>query len=152
MANNIDPDLVAAGQWAKRYWMASRAVMEEALRPYDLGTVQWYVLHLLSTDGPTGQRELTRALEVERATLSGVVAALVRKGLAEQCPDLEDQRRKVLQLTPAGAELVATIPNPVRLITEVAFEGVDAADRETVDRVLREATQRLTDYKREKLP
>ena len=54
--------------------------MEAALRPYDLGGTQWYVLHQLAKKGPTMQRELLRMLQVERATLSVVVTTLVRKG------------------------------------------------------------------------
>jgi DNA-binding MarR family transcriptional regulator len=33
------------------------------------------------------QRDLVRLLQIERATLSGIVATLVRKGLIEQMPD-----------------------------------------------------------------
>ncbi len=42
------------GAWAKRCYFAGRAVMDSALRPYDLGSVQWYVLACqLATSGPT---------------------------------------------------------------------------------------------------
>jgi hypothetical protein len=65
--------LEAAGSWAKKYFLASRALMEFVLRPYDLGNTQWYVLYLLASEGPMNQRDLTRKLEVERATLSAVI-------------------------------------------------------------------------------
>jgi len=143
-------DLEAAGSWAKRYFFASRAFMESVLRPYDLGATQWYVLYLLASDGPINQRELTRTLEVERATLSAVISALVRKGLVEQMSDPDDQRQKVLQLTTAGRNLWATLPEPIGLITAVAFDGVDDAEIALMNRVLRDATQRLHDYKEEK--
>jgi len=57
---------------------------------------------LLAHDEPINQRELTRTLEIERATLSAVISALVRKGFVEQISDPDDQRQKVLQLTPAA--------------------------------------------------
>lgn len=144
-----DPDLAAAGAWAKKYFLASRALMESVLRPYDLGGTQWYVLHLLAADGPMNQRELTRRLEVERATLSTIVSVLVRKGLVSQTDDLTDQRQKILHITTAGTQLCASIPDPIQLITSVAFAGVDDADIATTNRVLREATQRLIDHKKE---
>jgi DNA-binding MarR family transcriptional regulator len=140
-------NLEAAGSWAKKYFLASRALMEAVLRPYDIGHTQWYVLHLLANDGPMSQRDLTRALEVERATLSTIVSVLVRKGLIDQTSDLVDQRQKLLQITSAGRELWATIPDPIGLITTVAFDGVDAADIATANRVLRDATQRLNEFK-----
>ena len=123
--------------------------MESVLHPYDLGTTQWYVIYLLANDGPINQRELTRTLEVERATLSAVIGALVRKGLVEQMSDHDDKRQKVLQLTTAGRNLWATLPDPIGLIAEVAFAGVDDAEIALTNRVLRDATQRLNDYKEE---
>lgn len=121
--------------------------MESVLRPYDLGNTQWYVLYLLANDGPMNQRDLTRMLEIERATLSAVISALVRKGLIDQMPDPGDQRQKVLQITTAGRNLWATLPDPIGLIAAIAFDGVDDAEIETTNRVLRNATQRLNNYK-----
>jgi DNA-binding MarR family transcriptional regulator len=86
--------------------------MDSVLSPYDLGSTQWYVLYVLVNDGPTTQRDLARLLAVERATLSGVVAALVRKGLVDQATDRADQRRRVLRVTDAGRELWETLPDP----------------------------------------
>lgn len=123
--------------------------MESALRPFDLGNTQWYVLFLLADRGPMNQRELTRELDVERATLSAVLSALVRKGLVEQTPDPDDQRQKVLHITTAGRDLWSSVPDPIALIADVAFAGVDATELETTKRVLRDATQRLIDYRNE---
>jgi DNA-binding MarR family transcriptional regulator len=142
-------ELNPPGSWAKKYFLASRALMEAVLGPYDLGNTQWYVLYRLSGQESVGQRDLTRELEVERATLSAVIAALVRKGLIEQAPDPADRRQKLLHITTAGRNLWKSLPDPMALITEIAFAGVDPADLATMDRVLSGATQRLTDYKRE---
>lgn len=125
--------------------------MEAVLRPYGLGGMQWYVLTLLEANGPLGQRELTSMLELERATLSGIVGALTRKELVEQVADTHDKRQKVLHLTTAGTALLRTVPDPIELITTVAFDGMDHADIDTAHRVLRHATQRLNDYRKEAL-
>lgn len=134
---------MSIGAWAKRCYFAGRALMEAELRPYDLGATQWYVLHQLSHGGPTMQRELLRALEVERATLSVIVGALVRKGYVEQIQDNADQRRKLLRLTPAGEALWKTLPD-LDFIHDVAFGGVAEADAAIAAQVLRAATERLT--------
>ncbi len=150
MPDNKDgANLEAAGSWAKKYFFASRALMEAVLRPFYLGNTQWYVLYLLANSGPMNQRDLTRALEVERATLSTVIGVLVRKNLITQTPDPDDQRQKVLHMTAAGRDLWDTVPDPIALITTVAFKGVDAADIATTQRVLSDATQRLANYKKE---
>jgi DNA-binding MarR family transcriptional regulator len=122
--------------------------MEAVLRPYDLGNTQWYVLGRLANDGPTKQRELLQALGIERATLSGVIAALVRKGLVEQMPDPVDQRQKTLKITTSGQGLWESLPDPIAIIATVAFDGVDPTEIATASRVLKDATERLNDYKR----
>jgi DNA-binding MarR family transcriptional regulator len=134
----------SVGAWAKRYYFAVRAAMESVLRPYGLGTTQWYVLYQLANDGPVMQRDLGRMLEIERATLSGIVAALVRKGLVEQSPGAGDQRQRVLRLTDAGRKLWDELPDPLAVIRAIAFEGADAAELATALQVLQAATQRLT--------
>lgn len=130
------------GAWAKRCYFAGRAVMDSVLRPYDLGSVQWYVLHQLVNTGPTMQRDLVRLLEIERATMSGIVATLVRKGLVEQEPDRVDQRQKLLRITAAGAKLWGELPD-LSFIRSVAFDGIDDADIAIAVRVLQIATDRL---------
>lgn len=87
------------------------------LRPCDLGTTQWNVLYQLAHDGPTMQRDLVKALQVERATLSVIISVLVRKGLVEQTPDRVDQRQKWLRLTAAGSKLWKTLPDRLSFTT-----------------------------------
>lgn len=130
------------GAWAKRCYFAGRAVMDTVLRPYDLGSVQWYVLYQLVNAGPTMQRDLVRLLDIERATMSGIVATLVRKGLVEQEPDKIDQRQKRLRITAAGAKLWGELPD-LSFIRSVAFDGIDDADIAIAVRVLQTATERL---------
>ena len=139
-------DPVPAGLWAKRLHMASRAMVERILRPYDLGSTQWYVMYQLAHHGPTAQREFTGLLQIEKATLSKVVGTLVRKGFVGQTPAAGNQRQRVLALTDAGRARWAELPDPVALIMEVAFGGMDAGDLEQAARLLRTATERLNNY------
>ncbi|WP_242128110.1 MarR family transcriptional regulator [Sphingobium sp. Sx8-8] len=135
------------GVWTKRCYFAGRAVMDSALRPYELGSVQWYVLHQLVHDGPTMQRDLVRLLGIERATMTSLVATLVRKGLVEQESDKADQRQRLLRITPTGAKLWGELPD-LSFIRSAAFDGIDEADIATVVRVLRAATERLENISR----
>jgi len=116
--------------------------MEALLRPHDIGATQWYVLYHLARDRPIRQRDLVELLQVERATLSAIVAALVRKGLVEQAPDPVDQRQKRLRMTAAGARRWKALPDPAS-IHDVAFKGLDPADVAAAIRVLQTATERL---------
>jgi DNA-binding MarR family transcriptional regulator len=121
--------------------------MEAALRPYDLGSTQWYVLHQLTNEGPMMQRELLRRLEVERATLSAILSTMVRKGLVEQVPDQQDQRQKLLRMTKAGVKLWNQLPD-LRFIHKTAFGGIDDEEIAIALKVLRTATERLIELSR----
>jgi DNA-binding MarR family transcriptional regulator len=141
---NLKHDSV--GAWAKRLYFASRAMMDSVLRPYDLGSTQWYVLYQLANEGPTMQRDLVRMLQIERATLSGIVTTLVRKGLVDQTPDSEDQRQRMLRITRSGTKLWKELPDPIELIMAVAFDGADRTELTIARRVLQAATQRLNEH------
>ena len=52
----------------------------------------------------------------------------------------------MLELTAAGSELWARLPDPVDELRSIAFGPTSAEDAATTIRVLREATQRLTDH------
>lgn len=132
----------SVGAWAKRCYLAGRAAMEAMLRPYDLGATQWYVLYHLANDGPIMQRDLVTILQVERATLSAVIAVLVRKGLVKQVPDDVDQRQKLLRLSAAGTRLWKELPD-LSSIHAIAFDGMDAAAIAAAIDVLKTATERL---------
>lgn len=132
----------SVGAWTKRCYFSGRAVMDSALRPFDLGSTQWYVLYQLAQEGPTRQRDLVEKLQIERASMSGIAATLLRKGLVDQVPDQTDQRQKRLRLTAAGTKLWSELPD-LTYIRKVAFDGIDAADIATTIRVLQTATARL---------
>ncbi|MCU1690498.1 MAG: MarR family transcriptional regulator, partial [Jatrophihabitantaceae bacterium] len=80
MVDTNDPATDTVTALARRFYFAIRAAMEAMLRPHQLGSTQYYVLHQLANHGPKMQRYLGRALQVERATLSRIVATLLRKG------------------------------------------------------------------------
>lgn len=142
MADTDVDDTLSVGGWAKRCYMTGRAVMDATLRPYDLGSTQWYVLWHLANFGPAVQRDLGRKLELERATLSGVVLTLVRKGLVAQSTDGADQRQRLLTLTDAGQFLWDRLPD-LSFIHDAAFGAIDPSDLAVTIRVLRAATENL---------
>jgi MarR family transcriptional regulator, lower aerobic nicotinate degradation pathway regulator len=138
--------LDSVGAWAKKYYLTSRTLIESVLRDHDLGPTQWYVLYQLVNHGPTMQRDLSLLLRIERATLSGVVATLVRKGFVLQTPHAVDQRQRILSITDAGRKLWVELPDPVALGNAISFDGANEGDLATTRRVLRAATQRLLEH------
>lgn len=142
MRDQVDTLHGSIGAWTKRCYFAGRALMDATLRPYDLGATQWYVLWYLANNGPSVQRDLGRALELERATLSGIISTLVRKDLVEQTSSGEDQRQRLLTLTATGEALWRKLPD-LSFIHEAAFGGIEETELATAIRVLQSATERL---------
>jgi hypothetical protein len=126
----------SVGAWAKRLYFAARSVMDSVLRPYGLGSTQWYSWPAKDRPCSAPDRE---------GTLSGVVATLVRKGLVDQTPGSEDQRQWMLRSTRLGTKLWKELPDPIDLILAVAFDGADPAELAIARRVLQDATQRLNE-------
>jgi DNA-binding MarR family transcriptional regulator len=140
----------SVGGWTKSYYFAVRDMMDSILRRYDLGRTQWYVLYRLVTHGPTMQRDLARMLQIERATMTGIVGTLVRKSLVDQMPDPADQRQRMLRITDTGMKLWEELPDPLAMIRTIAFDGSDPSEMATALRVLQAATQRLNDHMAER--
>ncbi|HEY6794869.1 MAG TPA: MarR family transcriptional regulator [Kineosporiaceae bacterium] len=71
------------------------------LAPWDLNHAGLAALHVL-LPGPTTQRELAAAVQVEDQTMSRTLERLERSGYVERRRDDSDRRRVVVTLTPAG--------------------------------------------------
>lgn len=147
MANNIKPPLrTGVGAWSKRFTRTSQTALDAVLREYDLGSGQWYALHHLATEGPLTQRDLTERLGVERATVSGIVSILARKGLVEQTSVPGDARLRQVELTDIGRQRCEEIPDPIRHLSAVAFAGIDQVDLDVAVQVLQQATAQIEQY------
>jgi len=71
--------------------------------------VQCHVLHLMQPDKPIPMRRLAEALACDASNVTGLVDRMESRGLVCRRPSSEDRRIKVLELTPAGTRLRATV-------------------------------------------
>lgn len=108
-----------------------------ALIGEDLTATQWAVLAKLHEVGATSQNLLGRLTAMDAATVKGVVDRLIRRDLVATGPDLQDARRLVVDLTPAGAELVARLLPRACAITEETLAPLDAAERRQLEALLK---------------
>ena len=58
--------------------------------------------------GPLSQNRLGRLTAMDSATIKGVVERLMGKNLVSLNPDANDKRLRLVSLTPAGRDLIAT--------------------------------------------
>jgi DNA-binding MarR family transcriptional regulator len=98
------------------------------LKPYGLARTQYVVLHNLYEAGTLPTGSLLEKLQVEPATLSGIIDTLEAKGLVTRVEHTEDKRRKDVQLTDAGRIMVDAIPPPGPVMERILRQEVDPGD------------------------
>ncbi|GAA1299874.1 MarR family winged helix-turn-helix transcriptional regulator [Saccharothrix xinjiangensis] len=107
------PDQVRAdvGSWptGRLLSVAARVVesrFDEVLNELGLTHAGLIVLHHLA-DGPLAQRELAALCRVTDQTMSRTIDRLDRSGHVTRCPDTRDRRRTLVEITPAGRDVLA---------------------------------------------
>jgi DNA-binding MarR family transcriptional regulator len=107
-----------------------RAETGAALTPTQVG-----VLSALNRHGPARVRALAGQLGTRHATMSEVVATLVRRGLVAKERDPDDARAVRIALTAAGAEVAADRDRVPPALAQ-AIDQLPAADRAAFKRTL----------------
>lgn len=90
-------------------WHAARAwrlALDRRLKDVEVGQAGWTaVAFIAKSPEPLSQSELALCVGVEGATMVSTVDRLVKAGLVERQPSIEDRRVKRVVLTGAGWEL-----------------------------------------------
>jgi len=131
------------GHSVKRLYQLMGAYFNAILRPYGVASSQWYVLYAMSQSPQLTQKELQAAMQVESATLTGVINALVRNGWVERKQSAGDRRVKELRFTPAGRELWEKLPDPIITIHTQMLEGISAEEEIVARKILDKAIKNL---------
>lgn len=107
MATTNAPDLGLGLSLAEALVRLAHLVQQvygEVSREHDLTPQQAQLLCLL-VKGPVGMTELTRALHLEKSSLTGLVDRAEKRGLVARVRDARDRRACRIELTRAGAEI-----------------------------------------------
>jgi DNA-binding MarR family transcriptional regulator len=112
-----------------------RAVNDE-MSGCGLSLARTKVLTRLKEHGPTRQNVLATHFGMAPHSITDIVDALERQGLAERRPDATDRRAKLVAITPAGdACLGVAYATRERLLTQI-FGALTETDRVTLIRLL----------------
>jgi DNA-binding MarR family transcriptional regulator len=129
----------------KRLYMLISQRINDTLKPFGLARSQWQVLSRVSLSGTLSQKDLQHSMQVESATLTGIVDVLVAKGWIERLENPEDKRCRVLRLTPGGRDLMAEIPDPYEIVEARMLGGVPDRSRAQAQKVLETMIRNLED-------
>ncbi len=79
------------------------------LRPLNVSAAGGLVLGVLRDNGPMSPSTLSERLIVTRATVTGVVDSLEGRGFVRRSANPADRRGLVVEITPAGLEVLAEL-------------------------------------------
>lgn len=120
-------------------------VYGEVSREHDLTPQQAQLLCLL-VGGPIGMTGLTRALHLEKSSLTGLVDRAEKRGLVARVRDARDRRACLIELTPEGAGIAVRAHDGVAARLEMLAAGLPARHRDllaaAVGEILAEDTAR----------
>jgi MarR family transcriptional regulator, organic hydroperoxide resistance regulator len=91
------------------YFHGLKAQIGPILKNTDLTLAQLRTLAILAEDGPLVIGQIAQRLGIGLSTGGHLVDRLVQAGLAERTEDVEDRRRTVARLTPAGEDVYAQL-------------------------------------------
>jgi DNA-binding MarR family transcriptional regulator len=106
---------------------------------------RFQILAQLWASGASGvpHKEIVKALEVSRATVSGLMAALERDGLVKSSVDRDDRRNLVATLTSRGRAIVEKAIDSNAVPLRAVFATLSADERATLMSLLQRLRQGL---------
>ena len=116
--------------------LAGRFTADTLIR-HDLSIAMWRVLAALTSNGEQRQVDIVGMTSIDVSTLSRLITRLVRRGLVTRSRSKSNNREVVVQLSPKGRALVASLIPVARELEETAIAGVSRKDLAVVKRSLR---------------
>ncbi|HQZ11760.1 MAG TPA: MarR family transcriptional regulator [Devosia sp.] len=122
---------------------AFQSTLERRLRRHAITPSHWYHLNELWTEDGLTQIEMSKRLEIEKASSTQVLDDLVQRGLIDRHRVSDDRRKIANHLTPRGRTLVAQLLEEMDRLSSQSQRGVTERDMQTFLKVLMRLTTNL---------
>ncbi len=117
------------GHLLRKAYQRHVAIFQRNVCEPQLTGVQFVTLCAVRDAGPSSLSELVQATAVDQATIRGIVERLKARALITLSSDAEDRRKVLVDLTPAGRQLVGDMVPHARRISELTMAGLNPAER-----------------------
>jgi DNA-binding MarR family transcriptional regulator len=124
------------------YRAFARAISIE-LQPFEISSGQWSVLRVLWETEGLSQVELAENMRVEKASLTGMLDVMERRGLILRTRNTEDRRKVNIHLTPRARALKDKLLPYRAKINRKATRGMTPEEVETLLRLLTQVIRNL---------
>jgi DNA-binding MarR family transcriptional regulator len=98
------------------------------LRPLNVSAAGGLVLGILRDRGPMSPSELGERLIVTRATVTGLLDSLERRGFVRRSANLVDRRSLIVEITPAGLDVVQEVRTIIHRHEKALMSGFSDSD------------------------
>lgn len=112
------------------------AIFAARIGKHQLTPTQFATLAKIYDEGVVSQNKLGRLTAMDPATMQGVIARLLDRGLIARAPDPKDRRRALLRLTPDGRTAFVESAPSGKLISKETLAPLDARARAAFLRLL----------------
>lgn len=106
----------------------ARWAAREYLHNFDLKLPEWRIISVVGARGPISANEVSEIISIDKAWISRTIPALVKRKLVRLQDDAQDRRRKLLMLTPKGAEIHRKLSRISRGRQDRLFGSLKASD------------------------
>ena len=117
------------------------ALFIEECASFEVTPVQYSVMTAAQANPGLDQARLGEEIGVDRATLANVVGRLDRRGLLQRHTSPADRRLRLVELTEAGARLLAEMEAPARRAHARTIAALPPAEREMFVQALAQLVQ-----------
>ena len=113
----------------------------------DLGGGQMSLIFHLYAHNGASQDELTKMLEVDKATVTRMINKLEEHGVVSRHKDDQDHRVNRIVLTEKGLDLRSELREAADFWEETLLKGLDDIEREQLEHLFDKITQNVREYK-----
>jgi DNA-binding MarR family transcriptional regulator len=127
----------------------AQAHADRIARRHGMTMQQWELLRRLRCcDGRADQRELCCSFGVTPPTLSVLIDSAEERGWIRRTPHPDDRRRRLIELTAAGARQIASLPHLSREVDSAMTAGFSGRELERLAALLDRAARNLAEAAR----
>lgn len=143
MTDQSEPAGASTLYLIKQLELAVRALMDDALRPLGLTTLQYTALTVLERRSGLSSAQLARRSFLRPQTMNVMVQTMEERGLIRRDRDLANRRVLVATLTDHGCEVLREAAPLVAAIEGKLLDGMSARRRAEFRTVLAHGTNTL---------
>ena len=124
------------GHLLRRCQQIAVAIFMQDCADFDLTPLQFILLVTLEEGGPQDQATISGRAALDRTTTAGVIKNLEDRGLATRTVSPEDRRAKIVEITPAGREVVTAVRPRVAQVQNRILAPLTAKEQDQLVRLL----------------